>query len=279
MSINILMPALSPTMTEGKLAKWHVKVGDAVKAGQVICEIETDKATMEVEAVDEGTIFVDDDLDGYAETDDDCDDSDPLLNPDDADGDGIGDLRGMIGDEVAQTFFGQHHRVRDDVALQVLARVLLVRAHCVAAHVARHVGPGEVRRQVAAPVRAAHLEVRELAHLARDGVREHDGAEVLVLDVDEAASGADGPLVGVLGEVVLAQLAADDGAEAGGKARLVHPELVRAHAALHQRLAEPPGGVDQDHPAESALGVQREHGAGARQVAAHHALHAHGQRH
>lgn len=56
MSINILMPALSPTMTEGKLAKWHVKVGDAVKAGQVICEIETDKATMEVEAVDEGRV-------------------------------------------------------------------------------------------------------------------------------------------------------------------------------------------------------------------------------
>jgi pyruvate dehydrogenase E1 component beta subunit len=50
------MPALSPTMTEGKLAKWHVKVGDKVTAGQVICEIETDKATMEVEAVDEGTI-------------------------------------------------------------------------------------------------------------------------------------------------------------------------------------------------------------------------------
>src|SRR5262249_42268033 len=56
MSINILMPALSPTMTEGKLAKWHVKVGDAVKSGQVICEIETDKATMEVEAVDEGKV-------------------------------------------------------------------------------------------------------------------------------------------------------------------------------------------------------------------------------
>src|SRR6202011_2692038 len=56
MSINILMPALSPTMTEGKLAKWHVKVGDAVKSGQVVCEIETDKATMEVEAVDEGKI-------------------------------------------------------------------------------------------------------------------------------------------------------------------------------------------------------------------------------
>ncbi|MEO8559206.1 MAG: biotin/lipoyl-containing protein, partial [Rhodospirillales bacterium] len=56
MSIQITMPALSPTMTEGKLAKWHVKEGDTVKAGQVICEIETDKATMEVEAVDEGTI-------------------------------------------------------------------------------------------------------------------------------------------------------------------------------------------------------------------------------
>ncbi|MDI1287621.1 MAG: pyruvate dehydrogenase complex dihydrolipoamide acetyltransferase [Reyranella sp.] len=56
MAINILMPALSPTMTEGKLAKWHVKVGDTVKAGQVMCEIETDKATMEVEAVDEGRI-------------------------------------------------------------------------------------------------------------------------------------------------------------------------------------------------------------------------------
>ncbi len=56
MPINILMPALSPTMTEGKLAKWHVKVGDEVKSGQVVCEIETDKATMEVEAVDEGKV-------------------------------------------------------------------------------------------------------------------------------------------------------------------------------------------------------------------------------
>ena len=56
MSINILMPALSPTMTEGKLAKWHVKVGDTVKSGRVVCEIETDKATMEVEAVDEGKV-------------------------------------------------------------------------------------------------------------------------------------------------------------------------------------------------------------------------------
>ena len=50
---DILMPALSPTMEEGTLAKWHVKVGDAVKSGDVIAEIETDKATMEVEAVDE----------------------------------------------------------------------------------------------------------------------------------------------------------------------------------------------------------------------------------
>jgi pyruvate dehydrogenase E2 component (dihydrolipoamide acetyltransferase) len=56
MSINILMPALSPTMTEGKLAKWHVKVGDNVQPGQVVCEIETDKATMEVEAADEGKV-------------------------------------------------------------------------------------------------------------------------------------------------------------------------------------------------------------------------------
>lgn len=56
MPINILMPALSPTMTEGTLASWKVKEGDVVKAGKVIAEIETDKATMEVEAVDEGTI-------------------------------------------------------------------------------------------------------------------------------------------------------------------------------------------------------------------------------
>ncbi|MDO9224094.1 MAG: pyruvate dehydrogenase complex E1 component subunit beta, partial [Caulobacter sp.] len=53
---EILMPALSPTMEEGTLAKWHVKAGDTVKAGDVIAEIETDKATMEVEAVDEGVI-------------------------------------------------------------------------------------------------------------------------------------------------------------------------------------------------------------------------------
>ena len=56
MAIEILMPALSPTMEEGTLAKWHVKEGDKVKSGQIIAEIETDKATMEFEAVDEGTI-------------------------------------------------------------------------------------------------------------------------------------------------------------------------------------------------------------------------------
>jgi pyruvate dehydrogenase E1 component beta subunit len=54
--VDILMPALSPTMTEGKIAKWHKQVGDAVKAGDILAEIETDKATMEFEAVDEGTL-------------------------------------------------------------------------------------------------------------------------------------------------------------------------------------------------------------------------------
>ncbi|MGE0629266.1 MAG: pyruvate dehydrogenase complex dihydrolipoamide acetyltransferase [Hyphomicrobiaceae bacterium] len=56
MPTQILMPALSPTMEEGKLARWLVKEGDVVKSGKVIAEIETDKATMEVEAVDEGTV-------------------------------------------------------------------------------------------------------------------------------------------------------------------------------------------------------------------------------
>ena len=56
MPVNVLMPALSPTMEKGKLAKWLKKEGDAVKSGDVLAEIETDKATMEVEAVDEGTI-------------------------------------------------------------------------------------------------------------------------------------------------------------------------------------------------------------------------------
>ncbi len=56
MATQILMPALSPTMTEGKLARWLKKVGEDVRAGDVIAEIETDKATMEVEAVDEGKL-------------------------------------------------------------------------------------------------------------------------------------------------------------------------------------------------------------------------------
>jgi len=56
MAVELKMPALSPTMEEGKLAKWLVKEGDAIKSGDIIAEIETDKATMEFEAVDEGTI-------------------------------------------------------------------------------------------------------------------------------------------------------------------------------------------------------------------------------
>ncbi|HWP15362.1 MAG TPA: biotin/lipoyl-containing protein, partial [Xanthobacteraceae bacterium] len=56
MPTQVLMPALSPTMEKGNLAKWIKQEGDKVKAGDVIAEIETDKATMEVEAVDEGTL-------------------------------------------------------------------------------------------------------------------------------------------------------------------------------------------------------------------------------
>src|SRR6202171_1836800 len=56
MPVQILMPALSPTMTEGKIAKWAKAVGDSVKSGDVLAEIETDKAAMEVEAVDEGVL-------------------------------------------------------------------------------------------------------------------------------------------------------------------------------------------------------------------------------
>ncbi len=69
MAIEILMPALSPTMTEGKLSKWLKAVGDEVRAGDVIAEIETDKATMEFEAVDEGkleAILVAEGTDGVA---------------------------------------------------------------------------------------------------------------------------------------------------------------------------------------------------------------------
>ena len=56
MPIQVLMPALSPTMEKGNLAKWLKKEGEPIKSGDVIAEIETDKATMEVEAVDEGTL-------------------------------------------------------------------------------------------------------------------------------------------------------------------------------------------------------------------------------
>src|SRR5215469_16379024 len=56
MPIEVLMPALSPTMEKGNLAKWLKKEGDSVKSGDIIAEIETDKATMEVEAADEGTL-------------------------------------------------------------------------------------------------------------------------------------------------------------------------------------------------------------------------------
>ena len=69
MPVQVLMPALSPTMTEGTLAKWHKKVGDDVQSGDVIAEIETDKATMEVEAVEEGKlakILVDEGTEGVA---------------------------------------------------------------------------------------------------------------------------------------------------------------------------------------------------------------------
>src|ERR1700750_225782 len=69
MATQILMPPLSPTMTEGKLARWLKGVGDEVRSGDVIAEIETDKATMEVEAVDEGKlarILVDEGAEGVA---------------------------------------------------------------------------------------------------------------------------------------------------------------------------------------------------------------------
>jgi pyruvate/2-oxoglutarate dehydrogenase complex dihydrolipoamide acyltransferase (E2) component len=56
MTVNILMPALSPTMTEGKLSKWHKGEGEPISTGDIIAEIETDKATMELEAVDDGVM-------------------------------------------------------------------------------------------------------------------------------------------------------------------------------------------------------------------------------
>jgi len=69
MPVQVLMPALSPTMTEGTLSKWHKKVGDTVRSGDVLAEIETDKATMEIEAVEEGKlakILVDEGTEGVA---------------------------------------------------------------------------------------------------------------------------------------------------------------------------------------------------------------------
>ena len=78
MPIPILMPALSPTMEEGTLARWLVKEGDNVASGDLIAEIETDKATMEVEAVDEGVIgkiLVQDGSENVAINTADCDDS------------------------------------------------------------------------------------------------------------------------------------------------------------------------------------------------------------
>ena len=56
MSVQVLMPALSPTMTEGKIIKWHKSEGETVSSGDILAEIETDKATMEIEAVEEGTL-------------------------------------------------------------------------------------------------------------------------------------------------------------------------------------------------------------------------------
>ena len=56
MPVSILMPALSPTMTEGNVAKWLKKIGDDIKSGDIIAEVETDKATMEVESIDEGKL-------------------------------------------------------------------------------------------------------------------------------------------------------------------------------------------------------------------------------
>jgi pyruvate dehydrogenase E1 component beta subunit len=83
MSVDILMPALSPTMEEGNLTKWHIKVGDKVQSGQVIAEIETDKATMEVEAVDEGVVS-------------------RILVPEGAEGVKVNTLIAQLGDGAAQ---------------------------------------------------------------------------------------------------------------------------------------------------------------------------------
>src|SRR5689334_21380489 len=80
MPIELKMPALSPTMEEGTLAKWLVKEGDSVSSGDILAEIETDKATMEFEAVDEGTVL-------------------KILIPEGSDGVKVGTPIAMIGEE------------------------------------------------------------------------------------------------------------------------------------------------------------------------------------
>ena len=84
MSIELKMPALSPTMEEGTLAKWLVKEGDTVASGDILAEIETDKATMEFEAVDEGTVL-------------------KILVPEGSDGVKVGTPIAMIGEEGEST--------------------------------------------------------------------------------------------------------------------------------------------------------------------------------
>ncbi len=80
MSIELKMPALSPTMEEGTLAKWLVKEGDTVSSGDILAEIETDKATMEFEAVDEGVIA-------------------KILVPEGSDGVKVGEVIAIMGEE------------------------------------------------------------------------------------------------------------------------------------------------------------------------------------
>src|SRR5687767_5797596 len=84
MGIELKMPALSPTMEEGTLAKWLVKEGDEVSSGDILAEIETDKATMEFEAVDEGTIS-------------------KILVPEGTDGVKVGTVIALMGSEGAQS--------------------------------------------------------------------------------------------------------------------------------------------------------------------------------
>ena len=132
---------------------------------------------------------------------------------------------------MAQPFVGQHHRVGHDVGLQVLARVLLVRAHRVVAHVARHLRALEVRRQVAAAVRAAHLQVRELVEGA---VEDQPRKEVRRLErvTDDVADVAARLPRRVLDDVVgAARMHEDDDAQ------LVRLGPERIELRIRQRLA------------------------------------------